>query len=287
MLIKNTDGSYCKIKDIKVSGLKAYITVVIYSSIPQTSKDTIGNIHRVFSFYLRDLEDTKLYKLSHNNYWIDRNNSYNNDSNNIDINMYKEIILEVDITNNNLSEMQYNKWIRKCAIVLMDITTSTKEEAWVSENITLVSKEIKLPELSNLKVSLNKDSTISISYNYNYENQEDFNYIDTNIITSIIIKSFNSNTVIESREFFPAFTNNLNKHIEFKSIETYTTPINIIINFKNLKGDILYHTYRFFDPSFPKTNLYIQDSTPIHIKSVTIKDENIQHIKSIQVKQGG
>ena len=36
MLIKNTDATYCKIKDIKISGLNAYITLLVYSSKPQT-----------------------------------------------------------------------------------------------------------------------------------------------------------------------------------------------------------------------------------------------------------
>ena len=44
MLIKNTDGAYCKIKETKISGLKAYITLVIYSSVPQTTADIMGNI---------------------------------------------------------------------------------------------------------------------------------------------------------------------------------------------------------------------------------------------------
>ena len=96
MKIKNTDHSYCKVKDVKISGLKAYITLIVYSSAPQTSQDNLGNIDRVFSFYLRDLNSDELHKLSHNNYWIDRTHNYNNEGINIDINMYKEIILEVD-----------------------------------------------------------------------------------------------------------------------------------------------------------------------------------------------
>jgi hypothetical protein len=52
MLIKNTDGAHCKIKNIKVSGTTAYITAIMYSSVHQTSEDKMGNIHRVFSFYL-------------------------------------------------------------------------------------------------------------------------------------------------------------------------------------------------------------------------------------------
>ena len=166
MLIKNTDGAYCKIKETKVSGLKAYITLVIYSSVPQTTADIMGNINRVFSFYLRDLNSTELVRLSHNNYWIDRNNNYNNDSNNIDINMHREIILEVDITNNNQSEMQEGRWVRRCNIILIDHTTGS-EEAWVSEDLELISKEIELPELIKFSIYKNSDNYLEINFKYN------------------------------------------------------------------------------------------------------------------------
>ena len=117
---------------------------------------------------MRDKNSTDLYKLSNNNYWIDRINNYNNDSNNIDINMHKEIILTVDITNLNRSSMQNNKWVRECNIVMLDHTIGA-EEAWISEDLTLISKEISLPELKTISINkikdkYNLDITVTLDY---------------------------------------------------------------------------------------------------------------------------
>lgn len=281
MLIKNTDHSYCKIKETKVSGLKAYVTLVIYSSAPQTSQDIMGNINRVFSFYLRDLNSRELQRLSHNNYWIDRNNNYNNDSSNIDINMYKEIILEVDITNNNQSDMKDNRWIRRCNIVMLDHTTSS-EEVWVSEDLELISNEIQLPKFNNLKIISNKDKSISVSFKLSYESQEDFNYINSNLITAVNIQSVYTDMVIESLEY----TNNTIqfdslKNIEFNFDDTYTEPVIINILIKNLKGDVLYHYHQFFNPAVGNTRLTIKDTELLNVKTITVKDTELLSVKSI------
>lgn len=281
MLIKNTDGSYCKIKETKVSGLKAYVTLVIYSSVPQTSEDILGNIHRVFSFYLRDIGSTELYKLSHNNYWIDRNNNYNNDSNNVDINMHKEIILEIDITNNNQSEMQENKWLRKCNIVMLDHTTGA-DEAWVSEELVLISKEIELPTLTNLKINTGKDTILTVSFKYKYESQEDFNYINENLNTIVEIKSLYSRETLETCEFPHYLNENTQEEsIHFASIHHYTEPVVINIYIKNLKGDTLYYQSHFFNPAIAATNLTVKQSNPVTVKSIAIKEDGIKPIINI------
>ena len=106
MQIKNTDASYCKIKDIKVSGNDANITLIVYSSSPQVSKENPNNpnsnIHRAFTLHIRD-KDNNVIRINNNYYWIDRCSNYNNESNNIDINLYKEITIKVDISNSNKS----------------------------------------------------------------------------------------------------------------------------------------------------------------------------------------
>lgn len=282
MLIKNTDHSYCKIKEIKVSGLKAYVTLIIYSSAPQTSQDIMGNINRVFSFYLRDLNSTELYRLSHNNYWIDRNNNYNNDSTNIDINMYKEIILEIDITNNNQSYMLDSRWIRKCNIIMIDHTTSS-EEAWTSETLELISKEIELPALSNLQISTDSYNILHVNFKYTYESQEDFNYINENLITLVEIKSVYTDEILETCEFPHEYNQNIKESaIMFTSLNEYTEPILINIFIKNLKGDTLTVNKNFFNPAIGNTRLTIKDSGLLNVKSAFIKDTNILPIKSIK-----
>ena len=281
MLIKNTDGSYCKIKDIKISGLKAYITLVIYSVVPQTTADKQGNIHRVFSFYIRDLKTSKTTLLSSNNYWIDRLNNYDSDSNNIDINMYKEIILEVDITNNNNSEMIGTQWIRYCNILLIDHTVNPNTEAWISENLTLISKEISIPSISNLIIKAAKNNKINIAFNYIYSMQEDFNYTNANLITTIQIRHPVLNTVLEEivlphtignkpAEFID--TSNKAGSISCTTENTYTEPITICIYLKNLQGAII--------KTFTKTINTAIASLPISLISNKVNPINSLHIKT-------
>lgn len=284
MLIKNTDGSHCKIKNIKISGLKAYVTLIIYSVTPQTTPDILGNIHRVFSFYLRDKNSDELFKLSHNNYWIDRNNNYNNDSNNIDINMNKEIILEIDITNNNQSNMKENRWVRQCNIVLMD-HTSTLTEAWVSEDLTLISKEINLPKISRLKVNYHKDKIITIDFDYTYESQNDFNYINSNLITSIELRSPHNNSLLESLDIPHEFNSNTQTNsIYFCSMNTYTGPVIYSINIKNLQGDVLYNLTQLFNPEASNIKLMIKEANHNKVKCITVKDIELQNVIAIKNK---
>lgn len=294
MIIKNTDGSYCKIKDIKISGLKAYITLVIYSAVPQTTKDSLGNIHRVFSFYIKDLKTKETFLVSSNKYWIDRLNNYDSDSNNIDINMYKEIILEIDITNNNTSEMIGTQWIRCCKLLLKDLTTPDKTEAWESEELTLISKEISLPELSNLVTKVSKDHKISISFNYTYNIQEDFNYTNTNLITVIQIRNTTINTVLEeivlphtTGDKAASFIDSYNKvgAISCNTENSYTEPVTIQIYLKNLHGYVL-KTYTItINPSIITTPISLLSNGVTHINSLYIKTATgIKPISTVKIK---
>ena len=284
MLIKNTDGAYCKIKETKVSGLKAYITLVIYSSVPQTTADMMGNINRVFSFYLRDLNSTELVRLSHNNYWIDRNNNYNNDSNNIDINMHREIILEIDITNNNQSEMQDGRWVRRCNIILIDHTTGS-EEAWVSEDLELISKEIELPELIKFSIYKNSDNYLEINFKYKYESQEDFSYINSNIYYDLAIKTTYSNETIEHREFYSSQDNPINNtDISYISENQYTEPVIVCMQIKNLKGETINIENKFFNPIIGSNRVTIKDNDLLPVKAISIKTNDIVPVKLITTK---
>lgn len=282
MLIKNTDHSYCKIKETKISGLKAYVTLIIYSSAPQTSQDIMGNINRVFSFYLRDLNSTQLYRLPpYNNYWIDRNTNYHNDSTSIDVNMYKEIILEIDITNTNQSDMIDNHWVRKCNIVMIDHTTND-EEAWVSPTLELISKGIKLPTLSNLQITSDSYNALHVNFKYTYESQEDFNYINNNLITIIEIKSASTDYLVESCEFPHEYNSNTKESIiMFTSLNTYTETLSINILLKNIRGDVLSKNNYFYNPAIGNINLSIKDKEPLHVKAAYIKDVDIKHVKTI------
>lgn len=277
MIIKNTDGSHCAIKEIKIYGMKALITLIIYSSVPQTTE---GN--RVFNFYLKDFDKNTLLPLSNNNYWIDRCNNYNNDNNNIDINLYKEIILEVDISNLNTSDMLENKWIRHCSIILID--AKTKETAWESETLELISKEISLPELNHFKI-LNKSGTITVNFKFLYNIQEDFNYTNENLRTILRTKSIYTNEIIEDSGPLnnSSLITNVQDMMSYTFLNTYTEPIIIELSITNLKGDVLTSFRRAYTHGF--SNLSIKQSNDIQsIKAVSYKNNDIKVITNITKK---
>lgn len=252
-MIKNTNAD-CKIKDIKISGSTAYVTLIIASSKATTEP-------RVFNFYIQDINTGITTQLSNINYWIDRYNNYNNDSNNVDINLYKQITLQIDITNQNTSEMIDNKWVRNCYLILVDSTDSIKQNAWYSEKLELISKEIILPTIQDLTLHSDKNYTLRISWIYKYKTQEDFNYNNTNLYTTILIKSPYTNNILESNDIFA--TEDSTNYIKCTCLNTYNAPILIEILLKNLKGTVLKRKEVFYKPVPKQTNSYIKTATGI------------------------
>lgn len=185
-MIKNTNAN-CKIKEVKVTNTTAYITVTFYSH-------AAAETNKAFQFYIK--ENQTLTLLNNNFYWIDRNNNYDNNISNIDINLYKDIILEVDITNQNQSSMQDNRWIRDIQLVLKD--TTTNENAWFSETLNLISKEIELPSIENLDFITDSSYNLTVKFKYVYDSQQDFNYNNNNLYTVINIRALHSEQILES-----------------------------------------------------------------------------------------
>ena len=268
MIIKNTDGTYCKVKDIKISGLTAYVTLLVYSSVPQTTPDSFGRTSRVFSFFLKDKNSDEIIQLSRNLYWIDRVNNYENNSINVDINMHKEIILEIDITNKNKSQMKDRRWVRNCNILIKDMSNSSYNTLWTSEDLELISKEVILPEITNIKTTIDKNNVLHVIFNKTYESQEDFNYIDSNLKTVIRTKSIYNNKVIEEfiLEDDSQFINEYGQ-IEINSFcSKYTSPIIIEIQLLNKKKEVLYSIEKFCST---QNNLKVFIKSFGNIKQVT------------------
>ncbi len=283
MKIKNTDGAYCKIKDIKISGLKAYVTLVIYSSVPQTSADSLGNTHRVFSFYLRDKGSTKLYSLSKNNYWVDRNHNYSMDLSNIDINMYKEIILEIDISNYGQGDMLNTKWVRHCNIIILNSLDSS-EELWSSEELTLISKEIVLPDITNIHTQ-NDQGYITVSFNCSYKTQEDFNYNNSNIKYKIKILEPNTNFIYEEQELLLTKSDFINLHPVIVSVseKTYFSPIVVCIEILNIKEEVLKYFKTFMNPIIAQPKISVVSNTPLKSKEACVYNSTSSSIIKINI----
>lgn len=277
MLIKNTDATYCKIKDIKVSGLEAYITVLVYSSKPQTTEDNLGRTSRVFAFYLKDKNTGNITRLSNNNYWIDRCNNYNNDSTNVDINLYKEIILTVDISNLNQSKMLNNRWVRECVLLILDQQSSSNNILWNSEDLELISQEIVIPTISNIKINCDSNSALNISFKQKYESQEDFNYINNNLKTIVKILSAYNNTLIEEYELIEYdFENNIANITTFN--HEYNSPIIVEIDLLNNSNEILSQHKQFYNPLSHHKVFIKQNNIIKQINTCTISNKRTLNI---------
>lgn len=257
MKIKGTTSSYCKVKDIKISGFKAYIYLIITSLTAQENTC-------VFSFYIRDLITQEFLKASNNNYWIDRCNNYENNMSNIDINKYKEIMLEVDITNNNTADMQGNKWVRNIELVL--VNNRTQEECWTSESLELISKEISLPEITSFFITKDSKNNTQVCFTLNYPTQEDFNYINNNLITKLDVTSCYTKLLLESFTI-PNGVNKFTLPLEGK----YTEPVDISIRIQNLKEEDLITKTKFYNPEHSLNQLAVYKKSAVRVIRGTVK----------------
>lgn len=241
MKIKGTTNSYCKVLSTTISGFRAVVRVLITSTSAQEEPCA-------FHFYMKDSKTQEVISISNNNFWIDRCNNYNNDRNNVDINRYKEIGLDIDISNKNKADMKDCKWYRKFKLLL--VNTKTQEVAWESEELEVTSKEIILPSLTNFKLIKEKDYLKAL-FTLSYKIQEDFNYINSNLKTIFIVRSAYTDQALYTQEFINTKLNTsyLPKTVDIK-LPNYTEPIIIELHILNLKDEILRSRTIFYNPEY-------------------------------------
>lgn len=255
-MIKNTYAD-CKIIKTRVTGSTAYVTLLIYSSKAADSQ-------RKFRFYITDtttnlisdLNEINPTLLSNNTYWIDHASNYENLSTNVDINLYKEVVLEIDITKQNLGEIRDNHWVRECQIILMDVTENAPTIAWISNVLNLISVEITLPQIKNLSFITDMDWNLYVDFDYEYESQADFNYQNKNIYTEISTIS-NSNRRVQERIRISE-VNIKDKHVRVKFDNPYNDYIRVNITIKNNKDIAMMSIEKLYKPHRRLENTYIK-----------------------------
>lgn len=264
-MIKGTTAN-CKIKSITVTDSTATITCILYSLSPAKQ-------NKAFKFYLRN-KDKSLTEISKNIYWIDRLNNYNNDSTNIDVNQYLETIFSIDITNNGTSNLIENKWIRECNLVIRDMSEPITSYAWVSEDLTLVSKEFEIPTIKYVDIYSDENFNLYVDFLYKYKSQADFNYTNSNLKTTLNVVSIYTHNILETLDID---SNNSSKiHATF--LNTFKTPIKVQIFLKNKKGDILLSTERLYTPAIRQTTTYIKTHKGIEkVLAYYVKDNTISN----------
>ena len=263
-MIKNTNAD-CIVRDIKIIDTTAYITLLISSSKPTPET-------RVFNFYIQDEGSPEMSILSNTNYWIDRYNNYDNNILNVDVNMYKQVTLKIDITNQNKGTLIGNRWVRNCYIILTDVTNSIPINAWYSNLLKLVSKEIVIPELKDVSCTTDTFYNLQVNWKYKYESQEDFNYSNLNTYSEVVIKSPYTNNILETIHI--EHTNTPCTDFKVKCLNTYEDNIIVEIYLKNFKDETLTKTKLFYKPVPKLTNTYIKTATGIKkVQAFYVKKE--------------
>lgn len=254
-MIKGTKSN-CIISDIKVSKSKAYVTLIVSSSelndpsvpfniyikdydldnfamyrqmiLQDSLKDDLGTFFKMSS--VSEISYTE-NKLSNTTYWLDTLYSYS-DTLNVNINRYKQIVLEIDITNQNMASIISQRFVR--LIHFKFINPKTHKTIWTSEDILLVSNKIELPTITNLYFKTTDNYHISGKFKYKYTSDIDFNYNNRHLFTEIIVKSPQTLEILETVKIEEE--HNEHSTIEFKLNNVYTETIIVYIVLKNYYG---------------------------------------------------
>ena len=137
-MIQDTNAD-CKITDISIQQNIALISCVIFSNAATRPAQS-------FRFFLKDMEDNSIELLSEKVYWIDNTNNALG-TKNINVNKYKEVLLQIDISKDNTAQIKNKHWVRECVLYLVNTKNTHNSPAWKSNTLTLVSAEFEIPEI--------------------------------------------------------------------------------------------------------------------------------------------
>jgi hypothetical protein len=267
-------STYCEIKDISITQQEGTIKVLLFSN--QENNVTFG-----LKFYLLDEDKGTEELINTNTYWVEKFqpsfDSTSNIQNNIDINLFKELLFKVDITNKNRSSFQVDRWIRNVRIVIRvdaiigQSTVNVGDLIYRSEQISLVSGLVIVPDLKQISIkSINTDGNLSdveellVSIYYNYGIENDFNYNNKNI--QYFFRLINPKTfkVITGSQKILTENGTFDQDSKLGVLKyTFTslklrTPIIVSISIRDLKGNIIKGYNKLYIPSVPKNKVYVK-----------------------------
>jgi hypothetical protein len=267
-------STYCEIKDVSITQQDATIKVLLFSN--QENNVIFG-----LQFYILDEDKQTEELINTNTYWVEKFQpsfeSNNNIQNNIDINLFKELLFKVDITDKNRGSFQVDRWIRnvriliKAEAIIGTSTVNTGDIVYRSESISLVSGIVIVPDLKQISIkSINTDGNlidveellVSIYYNYGIEN--DFNYNNKNI--QYFFRLINPKTfkVITGSQKILTENGTFDQDSKLGVLKyTFTslklrTPIIVSISIRDLKGNIIKAYNKLYIPSVPKNKVYVK-----------------------------
>jgi hypothetical protein len=273
-------STYCEIKDVSITQQDATIKVLLFSN--QENNVIFG-----LQFYILDEDKQTEELINTNTYWVEKFQpsfeSNNNIQNNIDINLFKELLFKVDITDKNRGSFQVDRWIRnvriliKAEAIIGTSTVNTGDIVYRSESISLVSGIVIVPDLKQISIkSINTDGNLSdveellVSIYYNYGIENDFNYNNKNI--QYFFRLINPKTFKVITGSQKILTENgtltdgtLTDQDPKLGVLKYTftslklrTPIIVSISIRDLKGNIIKAYNKLYIPSVPKNKVYVK-----------------------------
>ena len=253
----------CKILNVEVQDSIAIVTLLFFASKPTSPS-------QAFQIYLQDREDSlqDMKLLSQETYWVDNVSNFSNDLTNININKYKEIKLEIDITNNNSSNISNNRWFRECYIHIVNTRSTSRIPSWSSELLSLVSKDFSTPNIKSFYFYSNKSNidedcyTIHLTSELSYKEDEDYNFNNKNFYYIVNIKSATTEYLIERIE---QDTESMPQIIDVETNEVYkiNQPVIIELVIKNKLGQTVLKYSKTFVPNKKISNTYIKTNSGI------------------------
>ena len=282
-------STYCEIKDVAISKEEATLKVVFFSN--QENAVRFG-----LRFYIEDLDLETVSLLSGKYYWVDRFQSESNENqweSNIDINLYKEVILKINIRNNNLATFKDERWYRNIRLLIKadevvgSSTTNEQDIVWYSENINLVSNKIKIPDIKHVEINcfdIENDADkqieeVAVIVYYDYGLETDFNYINSNIqyhfklINPYVMRTINKKILVENGTYDEDERVGILKYT-FDSLKL-RRPVLVNITVRDLKGKEIKSYTKQFVPFIPKSRVYIKDNNQtVKVNATFIAGDN-------------
>lgn len=271
----------CNIKNISISETTATISLLIFAI--KSTKEPIA-----LKAYLKDVDTGEETLLSNKTYWIDNqiqsnNNQFSNNTTHVNTNKYKEIILNVDITNKNEAQISENRWVRSIYIILKDSSTTTA--VWTSEVLTLVSDEFEIPDVSNihfksiegaLDETINKTKfRIQTNFSLTYRSEKDFNYNNKNFSAVIYIKSPMTNEILETVQVYnQAGIKQENSATTSRRYEQ-NEPVIIELVIANKNGEVFFRYKKTYKPNHKQSRIWVKTNDGWkRVSCVYLKDKD-------------
>lgn len=247
-MIRGTNAD-CRVLRVSVSESTAMVSLLVFATVATVPA-------KPFRFWIRDSKTGERTLADNNVYWVDRTNGYDGDANNVDTNRYKEIILSIDITDGGKSEVDGNRWVRECSILMLDDSSASRDPAWGSDSIRLVSDEFEVPEVSAVSMGTYEEAfdeelgkpvaKIGASFRLSFRSQADFNYCDENFLAEVNVRSAATDRILETKRL--AKSTETENSVRMDSWYQIGESVAFEILVTDAKGNVFSRTRKIFVP---------------------------------------